>query len=121
MTEAETEVAIQHHARNVDGNLHRFSVRWGGREPGWASTGARRLLAIDVYPEHPTAGCWTTLHVLTQATTTRQELLGLVNDALDEHLREHGAGPSTTVDVDQLLGMASPEETVTAKTATTSP
>lgn len=103
MTKAEMEVAIEQHARTVNGNRHRFRVRWAALEPRWSSTGARCLLAIDVCPEGGATGLWTTLHILTYATTTREQLLGLVNDALDENLREHGSDPSTAVDSNEGL------------------
>ena len=101
MNKAEIETVIAHHARNVNGNRHRFSVKWIALEPRWS--GARCLVAIDVRPERPATGLWTTVHILTRATTTREQLLGLVTDALDVDLREHGSDPSTAVDSDELL------------------
>jgi hypothetical protein len=97
MTKAKMNVAVAQHARNVNGNLHRFSVRWAGVEPRW-TTGGRVLLAVDVSPEHPTTGWWTTLHVLTSARTTREQLLSLITAAFDSHLREHGSDLSTEAD-----------------------
>lgn len=100
MNKAEMKVAIEQHARNVNGNRHRFIVRSVVFEPRWA--GGRCLLSFDICPERPVAGCWTTLHVLTHARVTSEQLLDLVNDALDEHLRAHGSDPSTSADASQL-------------------
>ena len=101
MNKAEMKIALEQHARNVNGNRHRFTLRWAALEPRW--TGARCLLSLDVCPERQVTGCWTTLHVLTDAHVTREQLLDLVNDALDEHLRAHGSDPSTSADAGQLL------------------
>ena len=96
MTKAEIEVMIGQHARNVNGNPHRFRVAWAALEPRWSR--ARCLLSLDVYPERPQTGLWATVQVLTSVRTTREQLLSLVTDALDDFLREHGFDPSTPVD-----------------------
>ena len=96
MTKAEIEVMIGQHARNVNGNPHRFRVAWAALEPRWSR--ARCLLSLDVYPERPKTGLWATVQVLTSVRTTREQLLSLVTDALDDFLREHGFDPSTPVD-----------------------
>jgi hypothetical protein len=89
-------VVIGQHARNVNGNPHRFRVAWVALEPRWSR--ARCLLSIDVCPEHPSTGLWATVQVLTSIRTTREQLLSLVTDALDDFLREHGFDPSAPVD-----------------------
>jgi len=101
MDRAEMKIAIEQYARNVNGNRHRFTVRSVALEPRW--TGGRCLLSFDVCPERQATGCWTTLHVLTHAHVTREQLLDLVNHALDEHLRAHGSDPSTSADAGQVL------------------
>lgn len=93
MTRAEIEEAIAQHARNVNGSRHRFRVTSTASEPRWSLV--RRLLSIDVYPDGPTDGLLTTVQVLTPVRTARGQLLRLVDDALDEFLREHGFDPST--------------------------
>ena len=96
MTKAEIEVAIGQHARNVNGKPHRFRVASIALEPRWSRV--RCVLTIEVYPEYPRTGLWATVQVLTSARTTREQLLDLVNDALDDFLREHGVHASTPVD-----------------------
>ena len=100
MTKAEIEKAIAQHARNVNGSRHRFRVAWTV-EPRW--TRARRLLSIDVCPDRPATGPLTTVQVLIPVRTTREQLLRLVDDALDEFLREHGVDPSTAADPSEIL------------------
>ena len=90
------KVVIGQHARNVNGNAHRFRVAWIALEPRWSR--ARCLLSIDVCPERPRTGLWATVQVLTSIRTTREQLLSLVNDALDDFLREHGFDTSTPAD-----------------------
>lgn len=92
---------IGQHARNVNGNPHRFRVAWIALEPRWSR--ARSLLSIDVCPEHPRTGLWATVQVLTSVRTTREHLLSLVNYALDDFLREHGFEESTAADTSKLL------------------
>ena len=87
---------IEQHARNVNGNPHRFGVVSIALEP--RGSRARCLLSIDVRPEHPRTGLWATVQVLTSARTTREQLLSLVDDALDDFLREHGFDASTPAD-----------------------
>ena len=87
------QVVIGQHARTVNGNPHRFKVAWIALEPRWSR--AQCLLSIDVCPECPRTGLWATVQVLTPASTTRERLLSLVNDALDDVLREHGFDAST--------------------------
>ena len=96
MTKADIEAVVGKHARNVKGTPHRFRVAWIALEPRWSR--ARCLLSIDVYPERPRTGLWTTVQVLTSVKTTREQLLSLVNDALDDFLREHGFDASTPAD-----------------------
>jgi hypothetical protein len=96
VTQAEIKVVIEQHARNVNGNPHRFRVAWIALEP--RGSRARYLLSIDVCPERPRTGLWATVQVLTSVRTTREQLLSLVDDALDDFLREHGFDASTPVD-----------------------
>ena len=90
------KVVIGQHARHVNGNPHRFRVAWIALEPRWSR--ARCLLSVDVCPERPETGLWATVQVLTSVRTTREQLLSLVNDALDDFLREHGFDASTPAD-----------------------
>ena len=90
------KVVIGQHAGNVNGNPHRFRVAWIALEP--RGSRARCLLSIDVCPERPRSGLWATVQVLTSVRTTREQLLSLVNGALDDFLREHGFHASTPVD-----------------------
>jgi hypothetical protein len=101
MTKVEIEKAIAQHARNVNGSRHRFRVAWTALEPRWSR--ARRLLSIDVCPDRPTTGLLATVQVLTPVRTTREQLLRLLDDALDEFLREHGFDPSTAADPSEIL------------------
>ena len=90
------QVVIGQHARNVNGDPHRFRVEWIALEPRGSRT--RCLLSIGVCPQRPRTGLWATVQVLTSVRTTREQLLSLVTDALDDFLREHGFDPSTPVD-----------------------
>ena len=96
MTKAEIETAIAQHARNVNGSRHRFRVTSTALEPRWSR--ARRLLSIDVCPDRAASALLTTVQILSPVRTTREQLLRLVDDALDEFLREHGFDPSTAAD-----------------------
>ena len=96
MTKAEMEVVIGKHARNVHGNPHRFRVVAVAVEP--RGSRVRCLLSIDVCPERPGAGLWAPVQVLSPIRTTREQLLCLVNDAVDEFLHEHGFHASAPVD-----------------------
>jgi len=101
MTKAEMEKAIAQHARNVNGSRHRFRVAWTAREPRWSR--ARCLLSIEVYPDRPTTQPWATVEILTPVKTTHEQLLRLVDDAVDEFLREHGFDPSSAADPSEIL------------------
>jgi len=90
------KAVIGEYARNVHGNPHRFRVAWLALER--RGSRARCLLSIDVCPERPGAGLWATVQVLTSVRTTREQLLSLVNGALDDFLREHGFDVSTPPD-----------------------
>ncbi len=90
------KAVIGQHARNVNGNPHRFRVAWMALEP--RRSRARCLLSIDVCPEGPRTGVWATVQVLTSARIAREQLLSLVNHALDDFLREHGFDVSTPAD-----------------------
>ena len=87
------KAVIGERARNVNGNSHRFRVAWIALEPRWSR--ARCLLSIDVCPERPGTRLWATVQVLTSVRTTHEQLLSLVNGALDDFLREHGFAVST--------------------------
>ena len=101
MTKAEMEKAIAQHGRNLNGRAHRFRVTWAAREPRWSR--ARCLLSIEVYPDGPTTQPWTTVQVLTPVKTTREQLLRLVDDAVDEFLREHGSDPGSAAGPSEIL------------------
>ena len=86
MVKAELKAAVDQHVCPVNGNPHRLRLQWAAVEPRWVARGARYLLAIDVLSDASLAPL-TTLHVMTRATATRQELLDLVDDAVDEQMR----------------------------------
>ena len=75
---------VDHHSYSARGGSYRFRFRWAALEPRWSSRSARYLLEIEVRPEggSPCA----VIHVLTQAATSRAELLQRVDAALEEQL-----------------------------------
>lgn len=93
MTKAEMKSAIDQHACTLDGTLHRFRLQWAATEPRWGR-GAKYLLAIEVFCVGGAApGPATTVHVMTRASIAREQLLHLVEDALNEHLRTGPGAP----------------------------
>ena len=79
--------AIDQHACTVEGRLHRFRFQWAAVEPRWGSRGVRYLLAVDVLADGASLDPVPTIHVIMRALISREELLGLVDDALNEYLR----------------------------------
>ena len=80
---------VDHHSYNARGVSYRFRFRWAALEPRWSSRSARYLLEIEVRPDagSPSAGSPSgVIHVLTQAATSRADLLQLVDAALEEQL-----------------------------------
>jgi hypothetical protein len=79
--------AIDQHACTVQGRLHRFRFQWAAVEPRWGSRGARYLLAVDVLADGASLDPTPRIHVITRASISHEELLGLVGDALNDYLR----------------------------------
>ena len=87
MNKTDMKSAIDQHACTVEGRLHRFSFCWPAVEPRWGSRGVRQLVAVDVFADGASSEPPPTIHVMTRASTSREQLLGLVDDALNEYLR----------------------------------
>ena len=87
MLKNDMKVAIAQHACSILGEPHGFRLQWAALEPRWASRAARYLLAIEVLPNGQSTVPPTTVHVVTRASVTRAELLGLLDDALGAHLQ----------------------------------
>ena len=87
MLKDDMKIAIDQHAYSIYGKPHRCKLQWAALEPRWASRAARYLLAIEVLPNGQATVPPTTVHVVTRASVTRGELLGLVEDALCAHLQ----------------------------------
>jgi hypothetical protein len=86
MLKANMAAAVDHHSHMVRDVIYRFRLRWAALEPRWASRSTRYLLEIEVLSAAG-APCGT-VHVVTHGTTTRVNLLRLVDDALEDQLRE---------------------------------
>ena len=78
MLKDDMKIAIDQHAYSIYGKPHRCKLQWAALEPRWASRAARYLLAIEVLPNGQATVPPTTVHVVTRASVTRAELLGLV-------------------------------------------
>ena len=85
MRKAEIKAVVDHHVYAVNGTAHRLRLQWVATEPRF-SREARYLLAIEVFSDGSGMPI-TTLHVMTRARLTQQELLHLVDDAVDEQMR----------------------------------
>ena len=85
MRKADLPVVINQHVCAVNGTPHRVRLQWAATEPRF-SREARYLLSIEVLSDGSGMPI-TTLHVLTRARATQQELLHLVDDAVDEQMR----------------------------------
>jgi hypothetical protein len=84
MLKTEIKTAIDEHSHCVGETRHQFRLQWAALEPRWSSRSARYLLAIEVLSDShdgPRA-----MHVITRASTSRAELLRLVDDALEDLL-----------------------------------
>ena len=116
MLKHDMETAIAQHACSILGELYGFRLQWAALEPRWASRAARYLLAIEVLPNGQATVPPTMVHVMTRASVTRTELLGLVEEALYGHRQtaaNSGAeGPS------HGTGGESPRGSVSATTTT---
>jgi hypothetical protein len=86
MGKADIKAAVDQHVYAMNGDLHRLRFQWAATEPRWISRGERLLVAIDVLSQY-SAQPLTTVHVMTRATATREELLKLIDAAIDEQLR----------------------------------
>jgi hypothetical protein len=99
MLKDDMKVAIAQHACSLLGQPHGFRLQWAALEPRWASRAARYLLAIEVLPNGQATVPPTTVHVVTRASVTRAELLGLVEDALCAHLEAANSSTDRPSDV----------------------
>ena len=81
MLKDDMKVAIAQHACSILGEPHGFRLQWAALEPRWASA-RRDISSRSSVPERPGDVPPTTVHVVTRASVTRVELLGLVEDAL---------------------------------------
>ena len=87
MLKADMKTVIGQHGHTVNGVRYRFRLQWAALEPRWSSRSARYLLAIEVFGEGDLTVPCATVHVVTPAGTNAANLLRLVSDALEEHLR----------------------------------
>ena len=85
MTKAEMKMAVRDHVYALNGHPHRLRLGCVATEPRF-SRGRWYLLAIDLLPDGSETAM-TTVHVMTRATVTRQELLDLIDDVVDEQMR----------------------------------
>ena len=85
MTKAEMKMAVDDHVCASHGDAHRLRLQWIATEPRFSRDG-RYLLAIDLLDDASETPM-TTVHVMTRATVTRQRLLDLIDDAVDEQIQ----------------------------------
>jgi len=78
------KTAIDHHVCVLNGDPHRLRLQWVATEPRFSTSGY--LLAIDIL-SNASQTAMTTLHVMTRPGATRQGLLELIDDAVDEQVR----------------------------------
>jgi hypothetical protein len=76
------KIAVDHHVCALNGDAHRLRLQWVATEPRF-SRGARYLLAIDLLDDDSERAT-TTVHVMTRAAVTRQQLLDLIDHAVDQ-------------------------------------
>lgn len=95
MSKNEIQVAINQHRHSVEGVGYQFKVVWAGLEPRWSGRPRRYAVAVEVLPDDRDGS--SQIHVVAQASTTRADLLRLVDDALELLIREsrHGAEAHT--------------------------
>ena len=84
MTKAEMKTAVEDYVCVLNGDAHRLRLQWIASEPRF-SRGGRYLLAIDLLDDASQTS--TTVHVMTRATVTRQQLLDLIDVAVDEQIQ----------------------------------
>ena len=93
VSKTEIQTAIDEHHQSVEGIRYQFKVVWAALEPRWSSRSRRYAVAIDVRSAARVGS--RTIHIMARASTTRADLLRLVDDAL-EHLvcesRDSAAG-----------------------------
>jgi len=78
-------MTVDHHSHQVGNAVYRFRLRWMALEPRWSSRTVRYLLEIEARIDgRPPCAI---VHVLTQAATSRADLLRLVDARLEEELR----------------------------------
>ena len=94
MLKDDMKTAIDQHECSILGKPHRFRLQWAALEPRWASRAARYLLAVEVLPSGQATVPPTTVHVVTRASVTRDQLLALVEEALGAYL--HTVASSST-------------------------
>ena len=85
MTNAEMKTAVDDYVCVLNGDAHRLRLQWIASEPRF-SRGKRYLLAIDLLDDASETPM-TTVHVMTRATVTRQQLLDLIDVAVDEQIQ----------------------------------
>ena len=83
MSKSEIQTAIDEHHQSAEGIRYQFKVVWAALEPRWSSRSRRYVVAIDVRSAVRIGS--RTIHIMAHASTTRADLLRLVDDAL-EHL-----------------------------------
>jgi hypothetical protein len=82
MTKAEMKMAVDDHVCARNGDAHRLRLQSVATEPRF-SRGGRYLLTIDLLNDDSETAM-TTVHVMTRATVTRQQLLDLIDDAVTQ-------------------------------------
>ena len=86
MSKTEIQVAIDQHHHSVERMDYQFKVVWAGSEPRWSNRSRRYVVAIEVRSEDRVDS--SRINIVTPARTTREDLLGLVDDALELLVRE---------------------------------
>jgi hypothetical protein len=84
------QVAIDQHHHCVDGKRYQFKVVWAALEPRWSARSNRYLLAIEVLSQDQVGS--SRIHFVAQARTNREDLLRLVDEALELQVRESPDG-----------------------------
>jgi len=87
MSKTEIQMAIDQHHHYVEGIRYQFKVVWAALEPRWSSRSRRYLIAINVGSD-ASVGSRTT-HIMAHASTSRADLLRLVDDAVEGLVRDN--------------------------------
>jgi hypothetical protein len=67
-----------------NGVVHHCRVQWAACEPKWGGRGRHYLMAVEVLPEHDEPK---TVHLMFRASTPRNALVKLLNDAVETSSR----------------------------------